>query len=329
MGHAGRSIALVERLVSLGHDVTIFTFADAFRLLERSGYQPHRIKGLHFGTTRRGGVSALGTLRNVVDYLKKRRESLDLIRQLALAERPDLFITDFEPLTALAASSLGTACASVDNQHKFCAPLSSEFPLSLRIYGRLAGAFVRRWIKGPHWCIVAVFHQCPASPHYQRVNSLLRDRMAALKPTTEGHVLLYGRGELGRRMARVAAAIPEQFIAYGCDGEAADNIRHKPTSYDEFAADLASCKAVVCTGGQQLIGEASYFGKPLLVVPIPNQHEQEINARYVRLERIGEWCPIGRLSAERVRDFLRQTYLTKPPANGVDQTLELLGVSYG
>ncbi len=329
MGHAGRSIALIERLVSLGHEVTIFTFADAFQLLDRSGYQPHRIEGLQFGTTARGGVSALGTLRNVVEYFKRRHVSLDLIKQLALTARPDLFITDFEPLTALAASSLGIPCASVDNQHKFCAPLGKDFPLSLRIYGRLAGAFVRRWIKQPQPCIVAVFHPCPVSPVYQRVNTLLRDRLAALKPTAGDHVLLYGRGELGKRMARIAGTVPERFIAYGCNGQPADNIEHKQISYDEFAADLASCKAVVSTGGQQLIGEASYFGKPLLVVPIPKQHEQEINARYVRQERIGDFCPIGRLSADRIREFLGRSFLAKPPANGVDQTLELLGISYG
>ena len=84
----------------------------------------------------------------------------------------------------------------------------------------------------------------------------------------------------------------------------ADNIEHKPTSYEEFARDLASCKAVLCTGGQQLIGEARYFGKPMLIVPIPKQHEQEINARFARQQGIGDFCPIEQLNGE-VKAFLR------------------------
>ena len=158
---------------------------------------------------------------------------------------------------------------------------------------------------------------------------MLRDRMARLRPSKGDHLLLYGRGKIGKQMARIASAVPERFIAYGCSGQPAENIDHKQISYDEFAADLASCKAVVCTGGQQLIGEARYFGKPMLVVPIPNQHEQEINARYARKERIGDYCPLGRLTAARMRNFLRQEFLEKPSTNGVDETLELLGISYG
>jgi Glycosyl transferase family 1 len=62
MGHGGRSIALIERLVALGHRVTIFTFADAFKLVTSSGYQLHRIAGLQFGISACGGVAALRSL---------------------------------------------------------------------------------------------------------------------------------------------------------------------------------------------------------------------------------------------------------------------------
>ena len=221
MGHAGRSIALIERLKGLGHRVTIFTFADAFRLLASAGYQPHRIEGLQFRLRGNGGVDPLKSVCNLLQYLRRRRESLDFIRQLALAEQTDVFITDFEPLCALAATSLGLPCYSIDNQHRFCHPLGSDFPLYLQVYSHLTGEFVRRWIKEPRKCLVAVFHQCPRSRHYLRVDALLRDRIAGLRPSDEGHVLLYGRGELGRQMARVASTVPERFIAYGCENVAA------------------------------------------------------------------------------------------------------------
>ena len=56
MGHAGRSLALIERLSALGHRVTIFTFADGLRLLGSAGYEPVAIDGLQFRVAADGGV---------------------------------------------------------------------------------------------------------------------------------------------------------------------------------------------------------------------------------------------------------------------------------
>jgi uncharacterized protein (TIGR00661 family) len=329
MGHGGRSIAMIERLVALGHRVTPFTYGDGFRLLVDAGYQPHAIEGIHFRQKADGAVDVWRTARDFCGFLRRRRESLDLIRQLALAERPDLFLTDFEPLTALAAASLRAECVSIDNQHRFCHPLGSDFPLFLQVYGRLAGQFVRRWIRAPRQCIVAVFHQCPASRHYRHVDALLRERIAQLEPTSGEHVLLYARAGLGRRMAEIAATVPARFVAYGCDGPPAENIEYRPMSSEQFARDLASSRAVFCSGGQQLIGEARYFGKPLLVVPIPKQHEQEINARYAQREGIGEHCPADELSRARVERFLERQFAPRRAANGVDRVIELLGINHG
>ena len=329
LGHSGRSLALVERLVALGHRVTIFTFADALAALTKAGYRPHRVAGLQFGVNDGGGVSTAGTAGNFCRYLRARRQSLDMIRQLALAEQPDLVITDFEPLVALAAASLGVPCVSVDNQHRFCHPLGRDFPLRLRIYSRLAGEFVSRWIKRPRQAIVAVFHHCPPSPCYQRVEALLRDRIARLEPTCGDHLLLYAKGPLGRRMAEIAGTVPHRFIAYGCEPIPADNIEFKSPNYDQFAADLASCRGVLCSAGQQLISEARYFGKPLLVVPMPGQHEQEINARYARQEGVGDWSSIAELSRQRIEQCFDRRFSVDRPENGVDQVLDLLEIRHG
>lgn len=329
MGHAGRSLALIERLTALGHRVTIFTFADAVRLLTSAGYDPVRIDGLQFSIARGGGVDPLRSCGNLVRYWRNRHQSLDRIRQMALAEQPDLFVTDFEPLTAQAAASLKIPCVSVDNQHRFCHPLGREFPWFLQCYSRLAGGFVRQWIRGPRQCIVAVFHNCPKSRHYQSVEVLLRDQIASVRPSDGDHVVLYGRGALGRAIARAASGVDERFLAFGFEADAAPNIEYRKTDNAAFIAALASCKAVITTAGQQLIGEARYFGKPLLVVPMPGQHEQEINALYAKREGLGDYCRLPDLSPELIRDFLTRRFARHRPANGVDQTLDLLGIRHG
>jgi uncharacterized protein (TIGR00661 family) len=157
----------------------------------------------------------------------------------------------------------------------------------------------------------------------------MRERIVQLTPTAGDHVLIYARGGLGRRIVEVATTVSARFVAYGCDGPPASNVEHKHTSAEQFARDLASCRAVICSGGQQLIGEARYFGKPLLVIPIPKQHEQEVNARYARREGIGDFCPIQRLSRERIERFLERRYAGSRQANGVDQVLDLLRIGHG
>jgi uncharacterized protein (TIGR00661 family) len=262
-------------------------------------------------------------------YSRSRRQSIDLIRQLALAEKPDLFITDFEPLTAIVAASLRAECVSVDNQHRFCEPLAPTLPLLLRAYGRLAGIFVESWIRHPVQCIVAVFHRCPESKKFRGVDALMRNRFSQLSPTDGEHILLYAKGVIGKRIARITSTVPAKFIAYGCPEVPASNIECKDVNSDDFITDLASCRGVLCTAGQQLIGEAKYFGKPVLVVPIPGQHEQEINARYARIEGIGDYCPIDHLTSALITSAFYKPKHSAKPGNGVEQVIDLLGINNG
>ena len=292
LGHCSRSLALIERLESLGHQVTIFTFADACQLLVQSRYQPHRVTGLQFHQKSNGDIDTLRSAGNFWSYLRSQRESVDLIRQLAIAERPDLFITDFEPLTATVAASMRIPCFSIDNQHRFCHPLEKDFPFRLRAYARLAGEFVRWWIKRPRQCIVSVFHNCPPSRQYASVDVLLRDRVMQLQPVDGEMVLLYGRGGLGQRMAQIASTVPLRFRVYGCHGEPAEY----RVQTDELRGIRSGSRRV--PGGYLHWGAAvdrrgSLFWQARLVVPIPGQHEQEINARYGGKERVGDFCGSG------------------------------------
>src|SRR5262252_4507631 len=79
MGHAGRSIALIERLTSVGHRVFIFSFGDGARLLEKFGYAPKVIEGLRFQQTKSGAVDGLGTLLSLRSYFARRKGSVDFI----------------------------------------------------------------------------------------------------------------------------------------------------------------------------------------------------------------------------------------------------------
>jgi UDP:flavonoid glycosyltransferase YjiC (YdhE family) len=67
---------------------------------------------------------------------------------------------------------------------------------------------------------------------------------------------------------------------------------------------LASAKAVVANGGLSLIGEALYLGKPIFSVPVRNQYEQILNARY--LEILGYGLEAPKVDSQLLRLFLEE-----------------------
>jgi UDP:flavonoid glycosyltransferase YjiC (YdhE family) len=60
----------------------------------------------------------------------------------------------------------------------------------------------------------------------------------------------------------------------------------------------------VCTAGNQLVGEALHFGKPVLACPEVGNREQEINARLLAASGAGCWMPFDRLDERALREFL-------------------------
>jgi UDP:flavonoid glycosyltransferase YjiC (YdhE family) len=76
-------------------------------------------------------------------------------------------------------------------------------------------------------------------------------------------------------------------------------------SHLPFLEDLASCKAVISTAGNQLIGEALYFRKPVLVM-WEDCVEQRMNAQAVERMQIGMQVHPGRINPLVMQQFLSQ-----------------------
>jgi len=85
-----------------------------------------------------------------------------------------------------------------------------------------------------------------------------------------------------------------------------ENIEFKEIAEDSFLSDFETCEALICTAGNQMLGEASYLGKPVLALPEPNNQEQMINAFFAARQQVGEWCQLDKLTYERLNSFLRR-----------------------
>src|SRR5262249_6000619 len=82
-----------------------------------------------------------------------------------------------------------------------------------------------------------------------------------------------------------------------------ENLDFRAPSNDGFIRDLANCRAVLSTAGNQLIGEAIYLGKPILAAP-EDAFEQRLNAHMVEHMGVGMRANLSTLSPSDVDRFL-------------------------
>jgi uncharacterized protein (TIGR00661 family) len=82
------------------------------------------------------------------------------------------------------------------------------------------------------------------------------------------------------------------------------NLRYRPFSEAGFIDDLRTAQAVIASGGFTLMSEAVYLRRPLLVVPVRQQFEQILNARYLQAEGYG--LAAGELTEEILAAFLER-----------------------
>ena len=60
----------------------------------------------------------------------------------------------------------------------------------------------------------------------------------------------------------------------------------EPLSEDIFLKKFASCYGIVCAGGFATTSEAIFLGKPMIVVPVEGQIEQQFNAAALKQEGV-------------------------------------------
>ena len=107
-------------------------------------------------------------------------------------ERPDLCITDFEPLLPRAAARCKIPFISFDHQHFLSTVDLSSLPSTLRWKGELLAQFTKWFYRGQRQTIVSSFFT-PAPPHNRHVVLRAKERIVARR---HGAVLRSGGGML-------------------------------------------------------------------------------------------------------------------------------------
>lgn len=312
-GHAARARSMVEQLRG-SHRIVLYSSFDALEFL-RNAYrnepqvEVREIGGLRFFYSG-GRLELTKTIRHGLWLWWNRRELVQPIVSDIQRERPALVVTDFEPWAPRAAHQLGVPVLSLDHQHFMVAYDLAGLPLRLRRWAWLMSWSV--WMFGikQSRTVISAFYKPPLLPawkHAIQVGPLLRPAVQARKPTNEGHLLSYLRKSTPPEVVDMLADCGQSVRVYGLgERKPQGGIAFRPISESGFLDDLATCDAVVAAAGNQLLGEALYFGKPIFALPEYKHHEQCINAHYLKALGGGDWAYLERVRPAQLNSFLDQ-----------------------
>lgn len=314
MGHATRSRVVLEHLLRAGHQVRVVVSgrAHAF-LVERLKPFPnlsideiHGFKLRYHNNRLDKSESLLSALRSAPRDLAK---NLQVYRKVAEdGFQPELVISDFETWSALYGLNHFVPVISLDNMQIIsrCHHLP-EVTEASDFTTRLTKIAVEIKLPGvAHYLITSFFFPPVSKKRTTLVPPILRPEIIQAKREPGKHILVYQTSESNNELVPTLQKLPYQFRVYGMGRSGSEgNVELCAFSETRFIDDLRTARAVIAGGGFTLMSEAVSLRVPMLSVPVEQQYEQELNARYLAHLRYGAWC--RKLELESITDFLAHT----------------------
>lgn len=323
-GHAARAQAVLPEL-SRRYDVRVLAGDDAYDQLA-GDYPCLRIPTLRYHRNRLHRRSAWRTI------LRNTPAALDLLLQgptfQMVADEirrfdPTVVLSDSEGWTLRAARHLGLPRISFDH-YGVLVYCHIDMPLRDRVVCGMEAAIYRVLVARPERAVAAAFFDCtPRGPGVRVVGPILRQEVRRVRPRDGEHLLVYfsnAEDHYTEAVEQALAALDRPVRVYGLGEQPPrGKIEFRPAGNLPFLEDLASCRAVFSTAGNQLISEALYFRKPLLLMP-EDSLEQRLNARIVQRRGQGMWTASSAVSKDLLRTFLdrREEFVAHMPASGGD-----------
>lgn len=315
-GHSSRAQLIGRHLLDAGHDVI---FAGSFRSLlylrEHFGDRVHEVFGLLF-FYHRGRVNPLITvLKNIQQAPRIWQINRKVFRDVFQPFAPDLVISDFDPSTAYWAWRNKVPLLSIDNEHVLT-DCHLDHPPHQKL-NRFNAELVTKahCFAAQHYGVLSFFDVPAKHDGVSLIPPVIRREVSERTPSDQGHIIIYtttgyGREQLTEQLNKFK---DHRFhiYNYGEPGEAGNCI-FKPRSTDGFLDDLAGCHGVIASAGFSLISECLVYRKRMMMLPVPGQYEQIVNAHY--MERLGLGLNAGQLTPDNLRTYLDS--LDKPLSEG-------------
>ena len=314
-GHSSRSHLTGQRLIDAGHDVMFVGSQKSLLYLKQYfGSRVKEIFGLSF-VFENGRVDKSETLKkNLLKLPDGNKINDELFHEHFDKFEPDLVISDFEPFSAWWAWRKKVPFISIDHQHMLT--LCELEHKGKNWFSRLTAEVVTQchYIGATAYVIINFFKAPLRMDSAILAPPVIRPVVAELNPIQGEHVLLYSTsGDERDKLLDILHKFKHQkFYIYGFNEYLeSGNCILKERSTEGFLRDLAESRGVIASAGFSLLSECLYLKKKMLLLPLPGQYEQIINAHYI--EKLGLGLASEKIEEEKIGLFLDE--LDKPFPN--------------
>lgn len=264
-GHLSRAIDIIPCLQKHGEvDILVSGIQGDLKLPFPVKYE---LRGLSFIFGKKGGVDLWKTFTKT-----NIRKLVKSIQELPV-EKYDLVINDFEPVSAWACSLKNKPCVGLSHQ---AAVLDSRYPLPKN--SDRTGRFILK-----HYAPVDVKYGFHFKGDDEKIfTPVIRQQVREHEVTNGGHYTVYlpayDDKTLIKRLSQFKDVKWDIFSKHNKKEIVQKNIIVQPINNKLFTASMAASAGVLCGAGFETPAEALYLGKKLLVIPMKNQYEQQLNA---------------------------------------------------
>lgn len=263
LGHFSRSSHIIKNLLNKDYNVLVAKPPSITQ--QESNFIPIDFISLKMSGSR---ISLQHLIRDYISFFIKIEKR---IQSLEKYPKPDIVISDFEPLTAYYARKHRIPLLSLDNQHRFYT-IPKYIDYKMKIIHLLMILTNKLFIGHVSHSIVTCFH-----PHPNAYPVIINDQD------------LYGLDEENSDSPYYLCYV-RQSIASELEYLKKDNniIFANNLPKPEFIKLLRKSSGVITHAGNQLLGECVFYNKPITCIPIRSQIEQYANAYYLKKFKWGD-----------------------------------------
>jgi uncharacterized protein (TIGR00661 family) len=306
-GHTYRQLPLLQHFAKK-HRIVMFTYGESYRFYSKYFRHSKNVSVLKvaipFIAGNKNGLDFNATMKakqnKNKDFLTVNWKAL--AKAGRLIGRPDLVITDYEPLSAQYAYAYDAPLVTIDQQSKY---LFGKFPETLSGQGfkdeimRLSMFFPKAEAR-----IACSFFNVAREQGAKEVlifPPTLKDRITSLKRRHSSNsilVFISSQREFvqdTRKVFRIFASIRNmQFHVFMRGIKRFSSLPQNVMLYEQgdnrFYKILQECAGIVSTAGHMLLSEAMYLGIPVYAIPL-GVYEQHMNAYIIDKHHFGVSCP--------------------------------------
>ena len=273
-GHLARAQSIITRLKEIA-DIDVITSGPNNNFLLKEKPICH-YQGLTFFYTDKGSVNWFQTIF-LNNYFRFMKEIIS-----CPISKYDLIINDFEPVSAWSAKLRNIKCFELTNQYSMGL---DKIPKPNK-YSRLVLNTIKYIIPS----------SLGYGYHYKKYTDriffpIIRDKVRNLNITSSNEIIIYLPTYSTSNLIDVINQLPQnkKWTIFSPDAnskEIISQVNIEPLSEKFFLEKFASCYGIVCAGGFATTSEAIFLGKPMLVVPVEAQIEQQFNAAALKKEGV-------------------------------------------